>query len=75
METCRPHFTHLMTVRRKVESADYRVGIWSLSQHSLDIVFLWVFQLFYILLVLGAYTAGRRLFGSIVGYGICVSDF
>ena len=23
----------------------------------------------------GAYTAGRRLFGSIVGYGFCASDF
>ena len=45
-EPCRPYFTQLMTVRREVDSVDYPVGFWSLSRYSLEIVFLWVFQLF-----------------------------
>ena len=45
VETCRPYFTQLMAVRREGESVDYRVGIWSLSQYSSEIAFLWVFQL------------------------------
>lgn len=38
-ETCRPHFTKLMTVRLEGESVDWRVGIWSLRQYSLEIDF------------------------------------
>ena len=49
-ETCRPYFTKLMTVRREGESVDCRVGIWSLSQHSLEIVFRLVFSAFEVLL-------------------------
>ena len=49
-ETCRPYFTKLMTVRREGESVDCRVGIWSLSQHSLEIVFLLFFSTFEVLL-------------------------
>ena len=45
VETCRPYFTQLMTVRREGDyRVDYRVGIWSLGQYSLRIVFLWVLQ-------------------------------
>ena len=45
VETCRPYFTQLMTVRREGDyRVDYRVGIWSLGRYSLRIVFLWVLQ-------------------------------
>ena len=50
-ETCRPYFTKLMTVRREGESFDYWAGIYSLSQYSLEIVFLWVFSSFDISLI------------------------
>ena len=42
---CWPCFTHLMTVRREGESVDYRVGIWSLTQYSLEVVLLCFCQL------------------------------
>ena len=48
-ETCRPNFTQLMTVRREGESVDYRGGIWSLSQYSLEICFFGFFNLWYLI--------------------------
>ena len=48
-ETCRPYFTQLMSVRREGESVDYRGGIWSLSQYSLEICFFGFFNLWYLI--------------------------
>ena len=63
-----------MTVRREGESVDYRVGFWSLSQYTLEIDILRVFQLL-IFGWFGSVHSREAVVWFYSGYAISVSDF